>query len=135
MEQLNKVSPQTLENFDDILAVRDLAVKPVYVAAWNATCYVREMSGLQVGYFASLAKLIDGVDAVTLPVDKIAAIVVMCTCDKNGKLLGKQPGQEGFEDAALEMADKSSDAILTLFNAVVEVSQIGSAQIEEAQKK
>ena len=70
VELTRQVEPKTLESLDAILGISDLSVKPVFIDAWKSTCYVREMSGMQIGYFASLAKLVDGDDAVTLPVEK-----------------------------------------------------------------
>jgi hypothetical protein len=97
----------------DILGVKDLAQKTVFVEQWDQDVIVQELSGPELQKVLALPSFGGGDDDVT--VEDVAAFCCITIRDEDG-------GRVFTDDQAGELGAKNMKALMTVFKAAMEVS-------------
>jgi hypothetical protein len=109
---------------ESILAVSDLKTQKVETPEWGEDAYVfvREMDGYGRLRFELAAK--EGI----LTDETLGLILSLTVCDEAGHLLF--PGDSG----AREITGKSSDVLMRLFNAAIDLNKVTKEHVDELEK-
>jgi hypothetical protein len=116
-----------------ILSQEDRVIEAVVVPEWgNATCYIREMAGVERDEFENYwtrrkALAVKAGEEAPLPDNFRAVVCVFCMCDSKGERLFS------IGDALL-LGAKSAGALDRIAQAAIKLNKLSPAEVKELQK-
>lgn len=111
-----------------ILGIKDSITKKVRVDVWDTDVYLRQLSALERAKLHDETINLQESEKESDQVQLMATALTYFLSDENGKRLFNSDEWESI-------ADKSTDAIRTLFVEGMKLSTMGNAAKEEAKKK
>lgn len=110
---------------NDILGIKDLREEKVFVKEWDREVIVREFSGRELQSVLGLESFSGNVEAggkfAVMDAARVCAIAIK---DENGKRIFT-------DEQAEDLANKSLNALMFVFNAALRISGLTGAEMEK----